>query len=85
MRALGLQIVVATPDEKRHIFMEVADTLVNINRSGNDVLIDAEYLTEKTRDALASIDPYRKGFDAFKAEMIEEEKASPGGVPEAAE
>jgi uncharacterized protein YPO0396 len=70
MRSLGLQVIVATPDEKRHIFMEVADTIVNVNRSGNAVLVDSEYLTEKTRQALAEIDPYRKGFDVFKAEMI---------------
>lgn len=70
MRSLGLQIVVATPDEKRHIFMEVADTIVNVNRTGNAVLVDSEYLTEKTRQTLASIDPYRKGFDTFKAESI---------------
>ena len=70
MQALGLQIVVATPDEKRHIFMEVADTIVNVNRSGNVVLVDTEYLTDKTRRALAAIDPYRKGFDKYKAGMI---------------
>ena len=70
MRDLGLQIVVATPDEKRHIFMEVADTVVNVNRSGNVVLVDTEYLTEKTRQALAAVDPYRKGFDEFKAGRI---------------
>ena len=29
MRSLGLQIVVATPDEKRHIFIEVVDTCVS--------------------------------------------------------
>ena len=70
MQALGLQIVVATPDEKRHIFMEVADTIVNVNRSGNVVLVDTEYLTDKTRRALAAVDPYRKGFDKYKADMI---------------
>lgn len=70
MKSLGLQIVVATPDEKRHIFMEVADSIVNVNRSGNVVMIDTEYPKEKTRSALAEIDPYRKGFDEFKAEMI---------------
>lgn len=70
MRGLGLQVVVATPDEKRHIFMEVVDTIVNVNRSGNVVMIDTEYPTAKTRDALAAIDPYRKGFDGFKAEQI---------------
>ena len=33
-------------------------------------MIDTELLTSKTRDALAEIDPYRKGFDGFKADMI---------------
>ena len=70
MKALGLQVVVATPDEKRHVFMEVVDTVVNVNRSGNNVLIDTEYLTEKTRAELSGVDPYRKGFDGFKAELI---------------
>jgi uncharacterized protein YPO0396 len=70
MRALGLQVVLATPDEKRHVFMEVADTVVNVNRSGNLVLLDTEYLTEKTHKELSAADPYRKGFDAFKAELI---------------
>jgi uncharacterized protein YPO0396 len=70
MRALGLQVVLATPDEKRHVFMEVADTVVNVNRTGNQVLIATEYLTEKTRTALSEADPYRKGFEGFKAERI---------------
>jgi uncharacterized protein YPO0396 len=69
MRSLGLQVVLATPDEKRHIFMEVADTIVNVNRSANQVVVDTEYLKELTREALTEADPYRKGFDAFKAEM----------------
>ena len=70
IKGLDLQIILATPDEKRHIFMEVADTVVNVNRSGNDVLVDVEFLTEKARNALSEIDPYRKGFDVFKKEMI---------------
>lgn len=87
MRSLGLQIIVATPDEKRHIFMEVADTIVNVNRTGNVVLVDSEYLTEKTRNTLAALDPYRKGFDTFKAESIVASQASEevGERPEAAE
>src|SRR5262249_46068099 len=70
LKDLGLQIVLAAPDEKRHVFMEVVETIVNVNRSANDVLVDVEYLTEKTRAALADADPYRKGFDAFKASAI---------------
>jgi hypothetical protein len=74
MRDLGLQVVLATPDEKRHVFMEVVDTVVNVNRLGNQVMIDTEFLTAKARDALVAADPYRKGFDVFKAELIEVEK-----------
>ena len=87
MRSLGLQIMVATPDEKRHIFMEVADTVVNVNRSGNIVLVESEYLTDKTRQALAEVDPYRKGFDGFKAELIAStlKTNAPAGQKEAAE
>ena len=74
MRDIGLQGVLATPDEKRHVFMEVVDTIVNVNRTGDEVMIDTEHLTEKARDALAAADPYRKGFDAFKAELVAAEE-----------
>lgn len=77
MRELGLQIVVATPDEKRHVFMEVADTIVNVNRSGNLVMVDTEHLSAKTRETLTEADPYRKGFDAFKADLIARADAAP--------
>jgi len=55
---------------KHHVFMEVVDTVVNVNRLGNQVMIDPEFLTEKARDAIVAIDPYRKGFDVFKSELI---------------
>jgi len=70
LRDLGLQVVLAAPDEKRHVFMEVVDTVVNVNRAQNDVLVDTEFLTEKTRKTLSEADPYRKGFEKFKAELI---------------
>jgi uncharacterized protein YPO0396 len=85
MRDLGLQVMLATPDEKRHVFMEVVDTVVNVNRLGNQVMIDTEFLTEKARDAIAAIDPYRKGFDVFKSELIAAEKAEAVPQDQAAE
>jgi len=85
MRDLGLQVVLATPDEKRHVFMEVVDTVVNVNRLGNQVMIDTELLTEKARDALVAADPYRKGFDVFKAEVVAAEKAAATPQDQAAE
>jgi len=85
MRDLGLQVVLATPDEKRHVFMEVVDTVVNVNRLGNQVMIDTELLTPKARDELAAADPYRKGFDVFKAELIADEQATVASQDQAAE
>jgi uncharacterized protein YPO0396 len=76
MKALGLQVVLASPDEKRHVFMEVVDTVVNVNRLGNEVMIDTEHLTDKAREVLAAADPYRKGFDKFKAELLAAEARS---------
>jgi uncharacterized protein YPO0396 len=77
LKDLGLQVVLAAPDEKRHVFMEVVDTVVNVNRSRNEVLADVEYLTEKTRKTLSEADPYRKGFETFKSESI----AAAAGIP----
>lgn len=85
MRDLGLQVMLATPDEKRHVFMEVVDTVVNVNRLGNQVMIDTEFLTDKARDAIVAADPYRKGFDVFKSELIAAEKAEPIPQDQAAE
>jgi uncharacterized protein YPO0396 len=76
MKDLGLQVVVASPDEKRHVFMEVVDTVVNVNRLGNEVMIDVEYPTEKAREVLTEADPYRKGFERFKAELVAAETAT---------
>jgi uncharacterized protein YPO0396 len=85
MRDLGLQVVLATPDEKRHVFMEVVDTIVNVNRLGNQVMIDTELLTSKARDELVAADPYRKGFDVFKAEVVAAKKAAATPQDQAAE
>ena len=42
-------------------------------------------LTEKARDAIVAIDPYRKGFDVFKSELIAAEKAASIPQDQAAE
>jgi len=48
-------------------------------------MIDTELLTEKARDALVAADPYRKGFDVFKAEVVAAEKAGATPQDQAAE
>jgi DNA repair exonuclease SbcCD ATPase subunit len=57
MKALGLQVVVASPDEKRHEFMEVVDTVVNVNRLGNEVMIDVEYVRNSRTSAARAAPP----------------------------
>jgi hypothetical protein len=65
--------------------MEVVDTVVNVNRLGNEVMIDTEHLTSKARDELVAADPYRKGFDVFKAELIADELSADARQGQAAE
>lgn len=75
LKSLGLQPLLAAPDDKRHIFMEVADTVINLNRVGDQVFVHTEYLTERTRTLLAQADPHRKGFESFKAELLSAKSA----------
>ena len=85
MRDLGLQVILASPDEKRHVFMEVVDTVVNVNRLGNQVMIDTELLTDRARNILVAADPYRKGFEAFKSELVTAENSEAVQRDQAAE
>jgi uncharacterized protein YPO0396 len=85
LKDLGLQIILAAPDEKRHVFMEFVDTVVNVNRPEHElVVVETEYLTEKTRAAISEADPYRKGFSAWKAELVAAAAALNGGAEEKA-
>ncbi|WOH80565.1 hypothetical protein RX327_33140 [Bradyrhizobium sp. BEA-2-5] len=53
----------------------VASSRIGVSNHPNQVMIDTEFLTEKARDAIVAIDPYRKGFDVFKSELMAAEKA----------
>jgi hypothetical protein len=55
------------------------------NRLGNQVMIDTEHLTSRTRNELVAADPYRKGFDVFKAELIAGEQSAEASQNQAAE
>jgi hypothetical protein len=54
-------------------------------RGANQVMIDTELLTEMAGDAIVAVDPYRKGFDVFKSELIAAEKAAVVPQDQAAE
>jgi len=65
---MGLQLMIAGPEDKRATFTEVLDTIVLVNKSldGTSVYVDAEYPGEMARRALAEINPDHKGVQAFR-------------------
>ena len=54
---LGLQVLLAAPDEKYGQIAEHVDTIVNVYRDGGSVHIDAEYIKSEARRALAADNP----------------------------
>ncbi len=54
---LGLQVLLAAPDEKYGQIAENVDTIVNVYRDGANVHIDAEYITTSAKEFLASDNP----------------------------
>ncbi|MCV9963923.1 hypothetical protein OIU34_18765 [Pararhizobium sp. BT-229] len=65
---MGLQLMIAGPEEKRAAYTEVLDTIVLVNKSldGTSVLIDAEHPGAKARVALGEINPDHVGVEAFR-------------------
>ncbi len=54
---LGLQVLLAAPDEKYGQIAEHVDTIVNVYRDGPVVHIDTEYIKPAAREVLASDNP----------------------------
>ena len=56
---MGLQLLIAGPEDKRATFTEVLDTIVLVNKSldGTSVYIDSEFPKERARRALEEINP----------------------------
>ena len=54
---LGLQVILAAPDEKYGQIAENVDTIVNVYRDGGSVYIDTEYIKPVARRALAADNP----------------------------
>lgn len=68
-RDMGLQLIIAGPEEKRASYTEVLDTIILVNKSldGSSVYIDAEHPGIKARQALGAINPERLGVEAFRS------------------
>ncbi|WP_061930703.1 SbcC/MukB-like Walker B domain-containing protein [Aureimonas sp. AU22] len=68
-RDMGLQLLIAGPEDKRATFTEVLDTIILVNKSldGRAVYIDTEYPGETAKQALARLNPDHKGVEGFRS------------------
>jgi ABC-type dipeptide/oligopeptide/nickel transport system ATPase subunit len=68
---MGLQLLIAGPEDKRATFTEVLDTiiLVNKNLEGTSVYIDSEHPMEQAKAALEAINPDHRSIDEFRTQM----------------
>jgi len=57
---LGLQIILAAPDEKYGLMSEHVDTIVNVYRHGATVHIDTDYLKPAAHALLAADNPVKR-------------------------
>jgi|GEM_PF-2492093 len=84
LRDVGLQTVLAAPDEKHAVFLAEVDCLVNLVRIGEHVDIHVEWPRERARETLRSEDPRRKGVEGFRAEPVARKAPSRGRPSKAA-
>ncbi len=54
---LGLQVLLAAPDEKYGQIAEHVDTIINVYREGGNVYVDTDHITAQARQALAADNP----------------------------
>ncbi|WP_417583832.1 SbcC/MukB-like Walker B domain-containing protein [Nitrincola sp.] len=59
MTDLGLQTIIAAPDEKYSLLSSCMDTIINVCRDGRIVDLDVEFPTEKGKQLLAADHPYK--------------------------
>ncbi len=59
MSDLGLQTIIAAPDEKYSLLSTCMDTIINVCRDGRVVDVDVEFPTERGKALLASDHPYK--------------------------
>ncbi|WP_182086873.1 SbcC/MukB-like Walker B domain-containing protein [Aureimonas sp. ME7] len=68
-RDMGLQLLIAGPEDKRATFTEVLDTIILVNKSldGRTVYIDTEYPGEAAKKALERLNPDHRGVEGFRS------------------
>lgn len=60
LRDLGMQVLIAAPDEKYALLAGEMDTMIRVYRYGGYVSIDPEYLKPAARELLSSDNPYKQ-------------------------
>ncbi len=69
MSDLGLQTIIAAPDEKYSLLSTCMDTIINVCRDGRVVDIDVEFPTDLGKALLASDHPYKVMAEEETAEL----------------
>ncbi|MBI2380214.1 MAG: AAA family ATPase [Gammaproteobacteria bacterium] len=65
MKDLGLQIILAAPNEKYSLMTEMMDTIIYVTRERGAVYLDCEYLTPAARALMGSDSPYGRKAEAL--------------------
>lgn len=60
LKDVGLQVLLAAPDDKYHLLAEQVDTVLWVYRDGADIEIEPEFLKRKARELLSSDNPFIK-------------------------
>lgn len=60
LRDLGMQALIAAPNEKYPLLAEEMDTIVHVNREGGYVSVEPEYLKPALRELLSRDNPYKQ-------------------------
>lgn len=70
---MGLQLMIAGPEDKRATFTEALDTIVLVNKSlsGDSVFVDAEYPRSMAKRELGRINPDHVGIEGFRRQAAE--------------
>jgi hypothetical protein len=86
---LGLQLILAAPEDKRPTFTEVMDTIVSVNKDeiAKAVYISSEFPKEHLRREMAKINPDHIGVEGFRqiAKMREAGQARADELADAAQ
>ncbi|MEH6625420.1 MAG: SbcC/MukB-like Walker B domain-containing protein [Motiliproteus sp.] len=71
MRDLGLQTLIAAPDDKYSLMASVMDTVINVCRDGSVVDLDVEFPMPKGKELLDSDNPYRIAKESREAASVD--------------